>query len=311
MLRLSEHQVQQLLEMDAVIAAVEQGFRDLANGQATNLPRRRVRTTSAMLHLMGAASRAMNLLVYKAYSTSAAGAWFHVRAYRGSDGMPLAELEADWLGRFRTGAASAVSVRYMARPDAAVLAVIGCGRQAETQIRAIARVRKLDAIYVYSRTPERREQFAHYMASEFQLPVEPAATAQAAVADADIIVTITNSSRPVLHADWVRPGAHVCAAGSNSLQRCELDPELVLRADIVAVDSVEQARMEAGDLAEPIASGKLSWDQLVPLEKIVSGQTPGRVDERQITLFESLGIGIEDLVATHVVLQKLLPELTY
>ncbi len=311
MLELSETQVLRLLEMEPIIAAVETAFRDLAEGQASNLPRRRVRTTSAMLHLMGAASRAMNLLVYKAYSTSATGAWFQVQAYRGSDGLPLARLEADWLGRFRTGAASAVSVRHMARPDARVLAVIGCGRQAETQIRAIACVRQLDAIYVYCRTPERRERFAHYMANEFQLPVQPAPTAQAAVADADIVVTITNASRPVVQGDWIRPGTHVCAAGSNSLQRCEIDERLVLRADIIAVDSVEQARSEAGDLAEPIGSGKLKWQDLIPLEKIVTGQVPGRQDEKQITLFESLGIGLEDLAATHVVLQKILPTLTY
>jgi len=303
--------VRAVLQLDELIDALEQAFLDLATGQATNLVRRRVRTTSAMLHLMGAASRRANLLVYKAYSTSTEGAWFRVHAYRGDNGLPLAELQADWLGRLRTGAASAVSVKHMARPEARVLGVIGAGRQAETQIAAIARVRPLEAIYVYSRNPERCRRFADRIAQQYHLPIQTVPTAQAAVADADIVVTITTAAQPVLFGEWLRDGAHICAVGSNSLQRCEIDVSVLHRTALVAVDSVEQARIEAGDLAEPIAQGLLHWDQLVPLEQIVAGRTPGRHDPADITLFESLGIGLEDLAATDLVLRKTLQELQY
>lgn len=304
MIHLSESEVQALLDMDEVIAAVERAFLDLAAERATNLPRRRVRAGAAMLHLMGAASQTDNLLVYKAYSTSRSGAWFHVAAYRGDTGLPLAWLDADWLGRYRTGAASAVATKYTARQSARTLGVIGAGKQALTQILAISRVRQLDAIYVYSRTPARRQALADLVAQEHRLPVQAVDSARAAVGNADIVVTVTNSATPVFEASWIQPGCHINAVGSNALQRCEVDPEIFKRTARVAIDSVEQGKIEAGDIVSAIANGVLAWEDLVPLQDIVSGKVPGRQAEDEITFFESLGIGIEDLAATAVLLKK-------
>ncbi len=304
MLFLSESEVQRLIDFDGAIEAVERAFRDLATGLAANLPRHRVRSESSLLHLMGAASRSSGLLAYKAYATTRSASTFHVGVYSADTAQPLALLEADWLGRVRTGAASAVATRHMARKDARVLGVIGAGKQAETQILAINRVRQLDAILVYCRTPERRTTFANRLAQNHGLPVQAVDSARAAAADADILVTVTTSTTPVFQADWIPKGCHINAVGSNAIQRCEIDPAILERVACLAIDSVEQAQHEAGDLLGAIAKGTLSWDNVVPLELIVAGQHPGRTSDDDITLFESLGIGLEDLAVAELVLRR-------
>jgi alanine dehydrogenase len=239
----------------------------------------------------------------KAYSVNAkTGAHFEVLLYRSSDGMPLATLEANHLGQIRTGAASGVATKHLAREDASIAGIIGSGFQAETQLAAIATVRKLRDVRVWSRKPERRKQFAERCAAKFGLHVRAVDTARECVEGAHIIATATSSKEPVLDADWIAPGTHVNGAGSNWAERRELPAELVFdKAAIVTVDSVEVAKLESGDLLIPLRDKSRDTFPGVELADVIAGRIPGRVSGDQITVFKSNGLAVEDIaVAGHV-----------
>jgi len=281
----TEADVLKNLTMPDAIGLVERAFRQLAEGLAINHPRRRVSLpTGATLHYMaGADPDYFGIKVYSTHPVS--GAHFQVLLYQSADGLPLATFEANHLGQIRTGAASAVGTKYLARPDAAILAVIGSGFQAETQVRAISQVRAIGEIRVWSRSAEKREEFARRMNARAM------DSAREAVEGADIIVTATSAKDPVIETEWVSPGAHINAMGSNRPNRRELPTDLVLhRADLVAADSVEDAQIESGDL---IISGALS--RTLEFSDIVAGKIPGRTSAGQITVFKSNGLAIQDI----------------
>lgn len=298
---LTEDEVAELLPMAAALEAVEAAFKAQGLGLAINESRRRVRTPRGMLHIMSGAILPSGLLGFKAYTTFRSGSKFIFMLYSADDGRLLAVMQADKLGQLRTGAASGVATRYLARPDASVLGVIGAGWQAESQVEAICQVRPINLVRVYSRTPERRSAFAARMAERLGVRVEAVESALEAVKDADIVVTITTSREPVLLGEWLRPGMHINAAGSNSLLRRELDDEAVRRADLVFVDSKDQARIESGDLLGPIERGLISWEAVYELGQVVAGLHPGRQSADQITLFESHGLAIWDVAAAGAV----------
>jgi ornithine cyclodeaminase/alanine dehydrogenase-like protein (mu-crystallin family) len=179
--------------------------------------------------------------------------------------------------------------------------MIGSGFQAETQLEAVAAVRSLRQVRVYSRSPENRNSFARRMSERLGLRIEAVDTAEQAVRECDIVVTVTNARQPVLEGAWLAAGCHVNAAGTNQPNRQEIDTEAVARSALVAVDSIEQAKAEAGDLIAAVAKGELDWFRVLELPAIVSGRIPGRRTPGDITLFESQGIAAEDLaVAAHV-----------
>lgn len=282
--------------MSKAIELVERAFHQLADGTAINHPRRRViLPTGSVLHYMAAGTP--EYFGLKAYSVNAkTGAHFEVLLYRSADGLPLATLEANHLGQIRTGAASGVATKYLAREDAGVAAIIGTGFQAETQLEAVANVRKLHEVRVWSRKVERREEFARRCAGKFNLNIKPVETARECVEGADIVVTATSSKTPVLDANWIAPGAHVNGAGSNWAERRELPTELVYgRAAIVAVDSVEVAKLESGDLLIPLREGGQDRFPGVELSEIVSGKRASRTSADQITVFKSNGLAVEDI----------------
>lgn len=295
-LYLSEQDVLACLPMAKAIELVERVFRQLADGSAINHPRRRViLPTGAVLHYMAGGSP--DYFGLKAYSVHAkTGAHFEVLLYRSADGMPLATLEANYLGQIRTGAASGVATKFLAREDAAVAAVIGSGFQAETQLEAIANVRALKEIRVWSRKEEKRTAFARRCAEKFHLNVRAAETAEECVRGADIIVTATASKQPVLESSWVGPGTHINAAGANWAERRELPTDLVLdKASLVAVDSVEVGKIESGDLLIPLKERSGAAFPAVEMADIVAGKRPGRISADQITIFKSNGLAVEDI----------------
>ncbi|MDP9055148.1 MAG: ornithine cyclodeaminase family protein [Acidobacteriota bacterium] len=301
-LYLSESDVLACLPMSKAIELLDEAFRMLAAGTAVNHPRRRViLPTGAVLHYMAAGTP--DYFGLKAYSVHAkTGAHFEVLLYRSMDGEPLANIEANRLGQIRTGAASGLATKILAREDAAVAAVIGSGFQAETQLEATAHARALREVRVWSRKEERRDAFARRCAEKFQLNVQAKGSARECVEGADIIVTATSSKEPVLEADWVAPGAHVNGSGSNWAVRRELPTALIYgRAGLVAVDSIEVAKLESGDLLIPLReSGDLSFSG-VELSDIVAGKRPGRTSPDQITVFKSNGLAVEDIiVAGHI-----------
>ena len=300
---IAESDVRELLTMDLAIEAVEDGFRRLAAGEAMNVPRRRARTSEVVLHTMSAGCSAYGLVGFKAYTTSRQGNRFHVVLYDGSSGAMVAVIEADWLGRVRTGAASGVATEYMARPDATGVGIFGAGGQARTQLQAMCAVRPITEARVYSRDQERRERFARDMEPLCRISVVPVNRAEEAAADMDIIITATTLREPVLKGEWLSEGTHINAMGSNALNRAELDVDTIRRSDTIVADSVEQCHIEAGDFVAALEQGVLHWSRVVELADVVAGRQTGRPTPDSITLFKSLGLAIEDLAVAARVLE--------
>ncbi len=303
-LLLKEADVNALVTMEDALAAVEGSFLEQARGTGINQPRRRVRQPHGTLHLMGAALVERGYWGFKAYTTTRQGARFVVHLYDVTSGALLAILEAERLGQLRTGAASGVATKYLARPDAGTLALFGAGYQAETQLEAIAAVRPLREVRVYSRTPARRHAFAERMAARLGLQVQAVDAPEAALDGADIITTITTARAPLFKGDLVQPGVHINAAGSNAAIRAELDAEAVRRATAIFVDDVQQARFESGDLVQAYQRNALAWERVRPLADVVAGLLPGRRTSEDITLFESQGIALWDVALAAVVYER-------
>lgn len=301
---LTESEVRELLTMELAIEAVEDGFRRLATGEAMNVPRRRARTPGVILHTMSAACAAYGLVGFKAYTTSRGGNRFHVVLYDGSGGEMVAVIEADWLGQVRTGAASGVATQFMARPDATEVGIFGAGKQARTQLEAMCAVRPIAEARVYSRDPERRDQFARETSEQCNISVVPVHRPEDAAADMDIIITASTAREPVFDGRVLSEGTHINAIGCNALNRAELDTATIRRADSIVADSVEQCQIEAGDFIAALDQGILHWSRVHELADIVAGRQTGRPTPESITLFKSVGLAIEDLAVAHRVLLK-------
>ncbi|HXG93744.1 MAG TPA: ornithine cyclodeaminase family protein [Blastocatellia bacterium] len=294
-LLLREHHVTQLLDINTAIEAVEEVLRDQAEGAATNRPRYRVAMPASQLHVMAAGDRRLGVYGLKAYTASRKGARFLVLLYDSASGDMLAMIEADRLGQMRTGAASGVATKYMARKDADAVGIYGTGWQAESQLMAVCAVREVKTIKAYSRNQEHREAFARKMTALLRCDVEPANSPEEAARGCSIIVTATTAREPVLKGEWIEPGAHINAAGSNFLSKAEVDVETVRRARVIAVDSIEQSRIESGDLMPAIERGVISWESVTELGRIVAGRDSGRTSDDDVTLFKSNGIALEDI----------------
>jgi alanine dehydrogenase len=300
---LREEDVRRVLTMPDAVRVLDLSFRQLAAGDAQNTPRTRIVLPGGrgVLHVLSAAAPRQGALGYKAYTAFRAGVRFVVMLYSSEDGRLLAQVEADWLGQMRTGAASGVATAYLARPEANFVGLVGTGGQARTQLMAVCEVRPVKTVRVYGRDETRRRTFCQTMEALLSVEVRPVESPEAAVREAEIIITATTAREPIVLGDWLQPGTHVNAMGSNWADRRELDDQVVQRSALVAVDDVAQARLEAGDLVLAAAAGHFDFARAVPLAAIVAGQAPGRQAPDEITLFKSLGIGLEDItVAKHV-----------
>lgn len=294
-LLLTEQDVTALLPMSLALVAVEEVFRWQGEGKVVNRPRVRLRVPSGLLHVMPAATPEARVMGLKAYATVRGGATFVLLLFSAESGELLAVMEADRLGQMRTGAASGVATKYLARADADSVGIYGTGWQARSQLEAVCAVRKVREVRAYGRDPERRRAFAREMADRLGVPVLPVERPEEAARGASIVITITTSRTPILQGAWLEPGTHVNAAGSNALQRAELDVEAVRRAGLIVVDSLEQARLECGDLVAPIEQGVVRWEAIHELGAVVAGTHPGRPGPEAITLFESQGVAMEDV----------------
>jgi alanine dehydrogenase len=296
-LYLSEADVRDILTMDIALKAVEDAFLRLADGSAVMHSRQRLNpAANSYLHYMAAADSRDRYMGLKIYTSSPQGLRFLVPLFHTESGDLLALIEADYLGQMRTGAASGFATKLMARADARTLGIIGTGLQARTQLEAIARVRKIERVYAFGRNAERRSQFAREMTERLKIPVAGVDSPEAAVRTADILVTSTNATKPVVEGRWLRPGMHINAIGANFPQKRELNTDAVSRARIIAADSREQSKLEAGDLIQAFAGDESKWSQVVELAEIAAGRVPGRRDSDEITLFKSNGVAIEDIV---------------
>ncbi len=303
-LLLTEAEVAELLSMGELVEAVERGFRCLGEGTARNTPRSRSTVPEATLHVMHASVPALGVAGVKSYASTPKGARFVAIMFSLADGEPLLIAEADRLGQMRTGAASGVATRYLSREESSTVALIGTGWQARSQAEAIACVRPISLFKVFGLSAERREAFAVEMSAKLKVRVEAAGSAEEAVEGSDVVVTATNSREPVLRGAWLRPGVHINAIGSNAASRRELDAEAVRRSDLIVADSVEQARIECGDLLASELANESIWDRVGEMGAIVAGRAPGRRRDAEITLFESQGIATEDVMALELLYRR-------
>jgi len=304
MLYLTEDEVDRLLTMEDSIHEVETALRDLGAGHAENRPRQRVRGLHAILNVMAASWTARGYYGYKDYSISREGThfWFHL--FDGSTGALVAVFQANRMGQRRTGAASGVATKFLARKDAAVVGLVGTGWQAESQVEAMCAVRPVTSVRCTSRDPGRREAFAARMGKALGVDVVAVDSGERAVRGADIVIAATASPTPVVRGEWLEPGVHVNAMGANRIDARELDDEAIRRFGFVAADSVEQARLEAGDLVQPVRDGLLTWDRVHEISEVVSGQAAGRRSAEDRTLFKSLGIALEDVAVAALIYER-------
>jgi ornithine cyclodeaminase/alanine dehydrogenase-like protein (mu-crystallin family) len=286
---LTESDVSSLLEPVDAVGVVEECFLRMAAGEVENAPRRRLRLPDGALADMAAADAGLGMAGGKLYAATAEGVTFVVCLFDALSGALVAVIEADHLGRLRTGAASGVAAKHLARRGASSLGVIGCGRQAETQVAAVrAAVPSIEQVVAYCRTPERLDAFCERVGAE-------AAESHREAGAQDVVVTITSSRDPVLRGEWLRPGALVAAAGANVVSRRELDNAVLERATFVCCDSLEQARLESGDLVEPVAAGVLDWLEVHELHEVVSGEVAGRQSDEDVVVFKSNGLAAWDV----------------
>ena len=284
-LHLGESEVAELLSPAEAVEAIEACFRRMAAGEVHNRPRYRLPLEHGALAVMAASDAGLGYAGAKVYAGFREGARFAV-------------LDADQLGRLRTGAASAVAARCLARDGAASLGVIGCGRQADTQVACIrAALPAIDRVVAYCRTEAALRDFCKSNDAE---PGE----SHRDPAECDVVVTVTSSPDPVLRGEWLRPGALVCAVGANDGRRRELDNVVVQRASFVCCDSIEDARLESADLIEPVASGLLDWLEVHELQEVVAGETSGRQSDDDIVVFKSNGLAAWDVAAAAAVIEK-------
>jgi alanine dehydrogenase len=298
---LREADVKALLTMDATLAALEAAFREWAAGRASNQPRRRV-ASGAVLATMSCALPSTGLMGFKAYTHSPSGARFWVALFDAADGRPRALIEADWLGRMRTGAAAGLATKYLARPDASILTIVGAGTQALTQVLAVAAVRALREVRVFSRDADRRAALASQLSATLDVPARAVGSLKDAVDGADILTTITSAAQPIFPGEWLQAGQHLNVCGSNIPNRREVDGRTIARADLLVADDVDAARLEAGDLIMAEREGLMSWGRVRSLRDVVAGGPDPR-QPSDVTVFKSVGLAIEDVAAGSVVLQ--------
>jgi ornithine cyclodeaminase/alanine dehydrogenase-like protein (mu-crystallin family) len=286
---LSESDVKELLSPEDAVEAVEASFRRLAAGGVENAPRRRLRLEDGRLADMAASDLELGYAGVKAYAAFADGATFVVALFSVERPELVAVIEADHLGRLRTGAASAVAAKHLARAGASTLGILGCGHQAETQVACIrAALPSVQRVVAYCRTERSLRAFCKLVGAE-------AGESHRDAAEQDVVVTITTSRDPVLRGEWLEPGALVCAAGANNPGARELDNVVLERASLVCCDSLEQARIESADLIEPVERGVLDWLEVHELQEVVAGELPGRQSPEDIIVFKSNGIAAWDV----------------
>jgi ornithine cyclodeaminase len=308
-------QVRAAAPMPQLLDVVEAAYRDVSSRRDSSPIRSRIPISGGDLVLMpgvreGGAGATVKLVTVMPGNAArglpthyAMVVWFDVVT-----GEPLALLDGATLTSMRTGAASGVGTRLLARPDARVLALFGVGAQAAWQVRAVMAARPIREVRVYSRTAARREEFASAISEELGtgVTVVAAPTARDALHGADVVCTVTTSREPIFSADLVEPGTHVNAVGSFRLDMTELPPELFARAALVAVDSREAALEEAGELVAAIQAGLLASDGFTEIGEVAPDWAASR-DPSAITIFKSVGLAIQDLAAAELVMANLPP----
>jgi alanine dehydrogenase len=301
---LTEADVDGLLNMEMAVDALDEAFKARARGEVFNSPRSRLPIGRGSYNFMAASWPDKGIVGHKSYTAGPGGARFHVAIYSTRGEGLLLLMEASRLGQIRTGAASGVATRYMANQGELTVGVIGSGYQAETQLEAIATACHVVSGKVFSRNEDNRNRFAKRMSERLGIAVDPADSGAECADGVDVLVAVTNSVDPVITGNMVAPGMHINAAGNNSWLKRELDTAAIAKCDVIAVDDVEQAKYECGELMRAAETGRFSWDNAIPIHDVVAGNRQGRGSPEQITLFESQGLALEDLAVADIVYKR-------
>jgi ornithine cyclodeaminase/alanine dehydrogenase-like protein (mu-crystallin family) len=294
---LKDEDVAQCVSMDAMLEAIESMQRQYGDGQAHNMTRRKIIAESGMLSVMGGGLFHQGLLGVKTYTVVKGAYSFQVSLYDANTGELLLYTQANRLGQLRTGATTGVAVKHLANPGDATVGIIGTGGQAATQLAAVSKVRGIKKIKAFSRTQDRREEFARRMTDTMDVEVFAAASNEDAVRDCDVVLCIAATMEPVVEGAWLKDGSTVIGAGPTTWRAREVDEDTLKRAGKLIVDSTEQAAIEAGDLCSAVDKGIIQWSKVHELRHVVSGAVTGRDDQGQVVYAKIMGTGVADVAA--------------
>ena len=294
---LRDEHVAQCVTMDAMLESIENMQAHYGKGEAYNLGRRKIIAETGMLSVMGGGLYFDGVLGVKTYTVVKGSYSFQVSLYDAATGKLLCYTQANRLGQLRTGATTGVAVKHLSNDAPITVGIVGTGGQAPTQLQAVAKVREITGVKAFSRNAERREQFAARMSDSLGVDVKPADTNKDAVSGCDLVISIAATTEPVIRGDWLKDGSTVVGAGPTTWRASEVDERTLSRADKLFVDSLEQAPIEAGDLAAAVDKGLLNWSQLTELRYAVSGAISGRDNADQIVYAKLMGTGVADVAA--------------
>ena len=294
---LKDDDVQQSVSMSEMLQAIENMQYRYGKGEAYNLTRRKIIAPGGLLSVMGGGLYYDNILGVKTYTVVKGKYSFQVSLYDAETGELLCYTQANRLGQLRTGATTGIAVKFLSNPDSSKLGIIGTGYQAPTQLEAISKVRNIKSVKAFSPTPAHRESFATKMTSQFNIPVVSVDSAKEAIEESDIVISIAATMDPVIDGTWLSPGTTVVAAGPTTWRAHEVNDEVLIRADKIIVDSLEQAPIEAGDLSGAVDRGILQWSQLYELRHSVSETIAIRENSEQIIFAKLMGTGVADVCA--------------
>lgn len=302
---ISESEASSLINMEATLKIVEEVFSAYGKGKAFSLPRQRMRIRKGALHMLPGAIPYKGVIGFKAYTSFRSGLIFKTHLYNAETGEPIAIVDSNEIGRLRTGAASGIATKYLARKDAETVFIFGSGFQAQAQLEAVCSSIPVKKVYCTSRNQENVANFAKTMSNKLNIPVIASVDINNDLSDSDIIITITTSNNPLFDGKQVlKKGVHINAAGSNALIRAEIPEKVIENAEYIVVDSKEVAEIECGDILPSLEKGRLHWNKIVELGEIVSGLRKGRIENEGISIFESQGMGLLDIACAEFIYRK-------
>jgi len=292
---LTEADVAGLMDMGTAIAALERGLAQEAAGQAKNM----VKTHQSWgkqdtLHAIGAVFEGSNIIGTKTWAHTEGGACPLLILFDASTGKLRAVIEAFVMGQFRTGGITGVATKWLARPDAAVLMQVGTGKQAITQVAAVAAVRKLKEVRIFGRDVAKRDAFIARVAEELGLKCVAAPSIAEGCKGADIVTVVTRAREPIITGNMLAPGTHFNAVGAITPERMEFAPPLLTRAAAVVADSVPQVQKLSREFMDFYGNDQSRWTAVQPLSQLVAAAKP-RAPDADLTVFKAMGMGISDL----------------
>lgn len=306
---INEETAASLINIDDALKLVEESFSSYSEGKAFNMTRQRMRIRKGALHMLPGAVPYKGVIGFKAYTSFRAGLIFKVHLYDAETGSPLAIIDANEIGRLRTGAASGIASKYMSKKETNTAFIFGGGFQAEAQLEAVHKTTPLKTVYAATRKIENAEAFAEKMSKALNIEVIPTLDIETNLPKADTIITITTSVKPLFEHAMLNPnGVHINAAGSNALIRAEVPEKTIEAAEVLSVDNKDVAAIECGDILPSLEKGRIHWNSIVELGEITCGYRKGRISENGITIFQSQGIGLQDIMCAEFIYRKAVAE---